>query len=390
MNRDDEATRVLDAVFDIVKPHDDSDQEKKMRSTSKCQRRTIVDGFRFCGDRHNDSADRRTDHRKIRVNSFKTMGLAMSSSPYVRRAHHAGSWYSSSPDELDGQLSSYLSDVVDSELYDASVSELRGLIGPHAGYSYSGPTAAYAYKVLTRALKKQTYKTIVVLHPAHHVYLDACAVSGASRIDTPLGNMVVNDTLRQRMLQLNNTNKNIQFSTMDQPTDEEEHSGEMHYPYIVKSCLDAGGSSLLSSMQILPIMVGATNENQEQAYGQALGPILLDDPAILTIVSTDFCHWGSRFRYQPTGSKEIYQHIRELDHEGMNHIEMQQPGGFAKYLKRTRNTICGRHPLGVWLQALQHADNITVKFVRYAQSSQVTSMRDSSVSYASAIATRSR
>lgn len=62
---------------------------------------------------------------------------------------------------------------------------------------------------------------------------------------------------------------------------------------------------------------------------------------------------------------------------------------FAKYLVRTKNTICGRHPIGVLLGALAHLEkegNIKpeLKFVRYEQSSSCHSIRDSSVSYASA------
>jgi len=60
---------------------------------------------------------------------------------------------------------------------------------------------------------------------------------------------------------------------------------------------------------------------------------------------------------------------------------------FADYLKRTKNTICGRHPIGVLLGALAALEDkgvATMKWVRYAQSSAATGYRDSSVSYASA------
>lgn len=80
-----------------------------------------------------------------------------------------------------------------------------------------------------------------------------------------------------------------------------------------------------------------------------------------------------------------------MDQASMEHIELQEPGAFATYLKQTSNTICGRHPLGVWLQAAKYnketgVERLDVKFVRYAQSSQVRSKHDSSVSYASAVA----
>lgn len=70
---------------------------------------------------------------------------------------------------------------------------------------------------------------------------------------------------------------------------------------------------------------------------------------------------------------------------------MQDPGAFTLYLRQTRNTICGRHPINVWLQAikenkLQGNQKLDIEFVRYAQSSQVKARNESSVSYASAVA----
>lgn len=64
---------------------------------------------------------------------------------------------------------------------------------------------------------------------------------------------------------------------------------------------------------------------------------------------------------------------------------------FDQYLTRTKNTICGRHPIGVLLGAMagiqQNADNQvkpTLRWVQYAQSSPCKTVYDSSVSYASA------
>lgn len=62
---------------------------------------------------------------------------------------------------------------------------------------------------------------------------------------------------------------------------------------------------------------------------------------------------------------------------------------FAAYLSRTKNTICGRHPIGVLLGALaalerEQAKKAEVQWVRYEQSNECLTVRDSSVSYASA------
>lgn len=70
----------------------------------------------------------------------------------------------------------------------------------------------------------------------------------------------------------------------------------------------------------------------------------------------------------------------------MNIIESLNPQAFADYLRKYQNTICGRHPIGVLLQAVKclasRGYNMNLKFLQYAQSSQCFDMSDSSVSYA--------
>jgi AmmeMemoRadiSam system protein B len=317
---------------------------------------------------------------------------------YIRRAIHAGSWYPSDKHALDATLSEFLRKVdrditKDPQIVidnDQNRASLRALVVPHAGYSYSGPTAAYAYRALSNALKPQppansSIETIVVLHPSHHVYLKGCAVSGASELETPLGNLIVDDSLRSEVQLLSS----LFDRSMDQSTDQDEHSGELQYPYIRKVLNDTDQAE---KIKVLPIMVGALDNALEEEAGRLLASILAR-PSVLTIVSSDFCHWGRRFQYQPRGvnGTAIFKHISDLDHEGMSHIEMQEPTAFASYLKRTSNTICGRHAIGVWLHAVKsnraaNVETLDVKFVRYAQSSSARTMEDSSVSYASAVA----
>jgi hypothetical protein len=99
----------------------------------------------------------------------------------------------------------------------------------------------------------------------------------------------------------------------------------------------------------------------------------------------------------PRSSHPIHQSIRALDHEGMNVLELPGTSGtaakaheqFASYLARTKNTICGRHPIGVLMGALSALEKdsevrATLQWVRYEQSSACTTVKDSSVSYASA------
>ena len=149
---------------------------------------------------------------KSRSNNSNNFNLMMSSSGgdgYHRSAYHAGSWYSANSIELDSTLQSYLNDAVadiggggstNNNNNTSSNNPLRGVICPHAGYSYSGPTAAYSYWHLQEEISRnKQIRRILVLHPSHHVYLEGCAVSGASIIETPVGNLCVDNELRNEM-----------------------------------------------------------------------------------------------------------------------------------------------------------------------------------------------
>jgi len=101
---------------------------------------------------------------------------------------------------------------------------------------------------------------------------------------------------------------------------------------------------------------------------------------------------GRRFSYTPQPTKEegdfneICDYIEYLDRKGMFLIEMQRPGAFADYLREYSNTICGRHPISVWLHSVRESVLAhDIRFVKYAQSEKVRSTRDNSVSYAGAV-----
>jgi AmmeMemoRadiSam system protein B len=101
---------------------------------------------------------------------------------------------------------------------------------------------------------------------------------------------------------------------------------------------------------------------------------------------------GRRFSYTPQPTKEdgdfneICDYIEYLDRKGMLLIEMQRPGAFAEYLREYSNTICGRHPISVWLHSVRESVLAhDIRFVKYAQSEKVRSTRDNSVSYAGAV-----
>jgi AmmeMemoRadiSam system protein B len=205
---------------------------------------------------------------------------------------------------------------------------------------------------------------------------------------------------------------------MSTGADETEHSLEMHLPYIYKK-ISQQFKSTVEYPSLIPILVGNTDPSAERDYGKILAPYLAD-PTSVFVVSSDFCHWGTRFqytRYLPDSSSStaaslgggyslkrhdkkptnppIYESIDRLDKMAMNAIETGNHENFLENLNETNNTVCGRHPIGVVMaaiEALERGGKVSgegkgrFKFVRYERSSEVEDLSDSSVSYASAYA----
>ena len=134
-------------------------------------------------------------------------------------------------------------------------SPARAVICPHAGYRYSGPTAAYSFRQIDPRLGVliiiyfdpivcRVVKTIFVLGPSHHVRLSGCAVTQHVAYQTPLYDLrwrvsnvnlgdhlfysSINTEISQELL---NTGH---FEIMTVEADEDEHSIEMQLPYIAK------------------------------------------------------------------------------------------------------------------------------------------------------------
>ncbi|KAJ8099994.1 MEMO1 family [Lipomyces tetrasporus] len=364
----------------------------------------------------------------------------MSTKRVVRSATHAGSWYVGDKASLDRQLTDFLGNVpaASFEHGPLPVPNARIIIAPHAGYSYSGPTAAWAYK--TWDVSK--IERVFLLGPSHHVYLSNCAITQCTEYETPMGNIPI-DT--QTIDELNNTGK---FQKMSKTVDEEEHSLEMHLPYIYKILSESEGGI----RPLVPIMVGALSARSEREFGELLSPYL-SDPKNGFVISTDFCHWGTRFGYtnyvddpdcenvrslssssyfSSSSSRRhssvnpevpIYKSIEIMDYKGMDVSSGGSHAEWTEYLSRTKNTICGRHPLGVLIAGIEHLGNNGVElaleqrmpvpgtgpaevvakekltgeealkyrfgkiyWVQYKQSSHCKNLSDSSVSYASGFA----
>lgn len=225
-----------------------------------------------------------------------------------------------------------------------------------------------------------------------------------AQYETPFGDLTVDEATIQ---ELRDTGK---FKDIPTASDVSEHSLEMHLPYIYKRITQAF-SSESEYPTIVPILIGDNNGPEEKQFGELLVPYL-KDPDNVFVISSDFCHWGSRFSYTayaPQGDVQqiqslgrrtatptnppIHESIKQIDHLAMDAVESGNHNAFVDNLRHTKNTVCGRHPIGVMMAALEvlaregAADGkYRFKFVQYQRSGLVEDVSDSSVSYASAYA----
>jgi AmmeMemoRadiSam system protein B len=247
--------------------------------------------------------------------------------------------------------------------------------------------------------------------------LRGCALTTFDKYETPFGDLVVD---KATISELSQTGR---FSNMPPRRDVDEHSLEMHIPYLWKRLEQTFGHDSSSYPSIVPILVGDGSEEEEKSFGKLFSRYL-KDPETVWIVSSDFCHWGPRFSYRPVfregvirnldaprhkrelqaqldwdevadnpESPEIHEVIKALDQMAMDAVEDGAHSGFYKVVQETQNTVCGRHPIGVAMAALEELQEDGLeegkgkfKFVQYQRSGLVKDALDSSVSYASAYA----
>lgn len=336
-----------------------------------------------------------------------------------RLATHAGSWYTGNASRLEAQLSQLFEQAKENkasltEDQDCSkvVKGARVLIGPHAGYLFSASRLAETFNVWDTSKVKRVF----ILGPSHHVYFKNYAmISQFDNYETPLGLLPVDKLVCQHLATLTRSSgKSATFKYMSLEVDEDEHSFEMHAPllYYRSRNLPQGVP------KIIPIMISGMDDAFREDLVSALTPFFQDEENTF-VISSDFCHWGSRFGYteylekKPEGrisfedlislrpyskmlpsSLPIHQSISYLDKTAMQIASTGSQKAWKDYIYNTGNTICGQKPIEIVLSLLEkhNESKSSVEFnkgffwIGYSQSSEVTRPNDSSVSYASGFA----
>lgn len=241
------------------------------------------------------------------------------------------------------------------------------VIVPHAGYRYSGSTAAFSYNALCDT--RVDVRHVVILGPSHRQCMrDTIVASPFSDVDTPLGTLNVEPI------------RGIPLAS--EAVDQKEHSIEMQFPFLAYAFPRA---------RVSPIFVGQCNDKVYTEHAKILASELRRESTVC-VVSSDFCHWGGSYSYHPdllgryTGDT-MSDRIQAMDREAIDAIFANDLVRLRKHLELTGNTVCGAGPLMLCIKVIEELEaRGQWHLLHYAQSNQLSAYdpKQSSVSYVAA------
>lgn len=185
----------------------------------------------------------------------------------VRPAAMAGMFYP----EQAGPLQDMVKQLLEKAGFSSSAKAItpKAVISPHAGYIYSGQTAADVYACLKNS--KDSIRRVILLGPAHRVGFSGIAGSTASYFSTPLGNIPIDQGLMQKAFQIKGVI----------PLDEahaEEHSLEVQLPFL---------QTVLDDFTLAPFVVG---DAPTELTARLLENLWGEDDTLI-VISSDLSHF---------------------------------------------------------------------------------------------------
>lgn len=183
----------------------------------------------------------------------------------VREPAVAGTFYPGRPARLRETLEDFLAEARDP----GEMPPPKALIVPHAGYVYSGPVAASVYRRLEPL--RENIRRVVLLGPAHTVYLEGMAVSDVAAFETPLGKVGLDRPAIESISAMPGV-------VCSNAAHAREHSLEVQLPFL---------QMLLDQFLLVPIVVGHCDTDQVAAVIDALW----GGSETLILISSDLSHF---------------------------------------------------------------------------------------------------
>ena len=278
------------------------------------------------------------------------------------KRHHVEHFYPKTPSALSYDIAGYFLKARDYFGVVADSAQVRALVVPHAGYSYSGLSAASAYQVLFeqdvdgKQVKNKKIKRVIILAPSHSVGFDGVALPEYGIYETPLGGIPVDTNAVDQLVK-----DRPLFKLVDRVHDK-EHSLEVQLPFL---------QSTIADFKIVPLIIGRLADDDYERIVRKLKPFM--DDTTLVVVSSDFTHHGHIYHYQKF-SKDIFYHVRRLDSAVIETILDKSYTGFDDFFKRQWPTVCGKTGIMVLLKMIEDGvlNDVEGRLASYYTSPQMT------------------
>lgn len=269
----------------------------------------------------------------------------------VRKPAMAGSWYPGTAKELSAEIDGHLAAAGKS----GQPGRPAALIVPHAGYMFSGPTAAWAYK----NIEGKQAKIVIMVGPSHRAYFEGVAAFASGAWETPLGRADIDEELARAVIALDPDH------IKDLPSAHaQEHSLEIQLPFLQR-VLEPG-------FRIVPLMMFDHSLPACRRLAKALAGAVGDRDDVLLLASTDLSHFHSDDK------------AKKLDRIVADNVARFDPERLAGDLASQRCEACGGGPMVAVMLAARELGADTAEVYRYQTSGDVTGDRGQVVGYLAA------
>jgi len=272
--------------------------------------------------------------------------------PSVRAPAVAGKFYPGAKDALQREVRGLLHAAEPA----GPEAPARGAVVPHAGYVYSGLTAAHVFRRVTLP------KVIVVLAPNHTGVCDApqgASLWARGAFHTPLGDVPVAEAFAAELLD------SCPLVGVDHTAHEQEHAVEVELPFLQERAPEA---------RIVPLILAWDTWEMCETLGLALADLVRRwaEPVFL-LASSDLNHY------------EAATVSEEKDARAISALQAVDGKELLKRCRRERISMCGRGPAAVTLVATRALGATRGELVDYRHSGWVTNDESRVVGYAGVV-----
>lgn len=272
----------------------------------------------------------------------------------IRQPAVAGQFYPAVPQELENQIEQFLekTNPVKTE------GEISALILPHAGYQFSGGTAAHGFEKLIG----EEIDTVILIGSSHYERFEGISVFPEGFFKTPLGDAEIDSELAEKIIKEDERISFVETAHI------KEHSLEVELPFLQK---------VLRNFKIVPIIFGSVSESDYQILARAILKNI-KDKNVLLIASSDFSHYPA------------YEDAEYADGKVIEAILTGQVGNLSETVESLENQkipgavtfACGIDAIKTVMEVEKQLGANEIKLLNYANSGDVSGDQSRVVGYA--------